>query len=155
MKSLTTLSVLELLTRDQQIELYNTLSEKLVKPPGYKSARDRINEIQEKYCALIWMARTDEELLEERPDIRGVFNRTVAKYPGELEKLQEYDGDWHHGFNSGMLACARLLHPYTLPDNFHQVYDHDEDEDGNEIEVAITRDSEVEFMEEEFPMLDT
>lgn len=109
MNSLTTISVLQLLTRDQQVELYHTLPEKLPKPEGYKSSQDRMDEIGEKYFDLVWMARKDEELLDERPDIREIFNKTSAKYPGELEKLQRDDGDWHHGFNSGMLACSRLF----------------------------------------------
>jgi hypothetical protein len=40
------------------------------------------------------MARRDEELMNERPDIRKIFNEMSAKYPGELEKLQsEEEGD--------------------------------------------------------------
>ena len=152
MQSLTTSSVLTLLTHEQQVELYNTLHDRLSKLEDHKTARDKIKEIQEKYFDLVWMARKDDDLLEERPDIRKIFDEVSSKYPGELEKLASETGDWTHGFNSGMLACARVLSPYTLPYGYRKVIEY-EDSDGEEF--ALTRDSEIEFAEESFPMLDT
>jgi hypothetical protein len=34
----------------------------------------------------------------------------IEKYPDETNKLLLGEkSDWHHGFNSGMLACLRLV----------------------------------------------
>ena len=72
MQTLTTSSILALLTHEQQIELYGALHERISKLEGNKSAKDRLKEIGEKYFDLVWLARKDEDLLEERPDIRKI-----------------------------------------------------------------------------------
>lgn len=152
MKSLTVASVLELLTPEQQDELYETLKAKRPKPAkdDKYDAETRVKALMDKYFDLVWMARRDEQLLKERPDIRKTFNEVSAKYPGELEKLQSDEGNWTHGFNSGMLACSRLLQPYTLTDDYKEVIDDDPDDPD-----IITRQMEIDMAEEEFPFLDT
>jgi hypothetical protein len=60
---------------------------------------------------------TDLQGMEEyasTPDhiLKGMLEsmmKTQAKYPDECAKLDSDEGDWHHGFNSGMLAAIRLI----------------------------------------------
>jgi len=181
MTSLTVTAVLNLLNREKQIELFNILQDTL--PESDNSIGNRLSELEEKYFDLVWLARNDD-LLIEHPDIRDTVNKIVEKYPGELEKLSDEDtGDWTHGFNSGMLACVRLLRAYALPYNYKSPFDDIEELEDNVDEVEETdpddpdnkiisyvirkpekdpmkielsgRDMEIEFAEEEFPMLDT
>jgi hypothetical protein len=134
--SVTIASVKAILTKEQQFELYQALqqifSNKDNSSNGKKDdIRDRLRELEKKYFDLVWITRN----ISETPDIRKIFNETSAKYPGELEKLQNVKtGNWQHGFNSGMLACVRLLFAYTSTHN---------------------RQAEIEQAEEDFPMLDT
>ena len=139
--SLTAMCVLELLTVDQQFELYKLLQEKVIEPDD--CIRNKISEIESKYCDLVWLTRSDSD----SPDIVKIRDTVSMKYPGELEKLKdEEQGDWTHGFNSGMLACARLLYPYSNPYNHNEIIDDD---------WTITRSSEIKYAEEMFPYLDT
>lgn len=86
------------------------------------------------------------------------FDKVKAKYPEEIAKIQDPDtGNWQHGFNSGMLAGTRLLGAYTLPHNYREVIeeaggDDSSDEDSG---FVLTRKSEIEQAQEEFPHLDT
>jgi transcriptional regulator of met regulon len=106
-----------------------------------KDMVDRLDKISEKYCDLVWLARKDDALLDERPDIRVIYEKVCAKYPKEVTHLQCPNvGDWHHGFNSGMLACARLLRAYTL-----------EDDD----DLEMDRADFIRNAEENFPELDS
>ena len=66
-------------------------------------------ELEEKYCDLVWMARSQYVVTPEGVTPRNVLDETIDKYPEEYKKLCGPDSEWHHGFNSGMLACLRLL----------------------------------------------
>ena len=122
----------------------------------------------EKYFDLVWMARKDEALMRARPDIRKIFNETSAKYPGELKKLQSEEGDWTHGFNSGMLACSRLLAAYAMPYDYKNKEEtegvdskkdvdeeFDSDDDSDDDSIFFTRDFNIDMAERDFPMLDS
>ena len=67
-------------------------------------------EDSQKYRELVWIARRniDDVLADpEHPSHPGVVE-IMAKHPLELRKLQGQDGDWQHGFNSGLLAASRM-----------------------------------------------
>ena len=158
MKSLNTMAILSMLNEEQELELLSALEKKVKRE---KSIDWRIKQIMDKYFDLVWMARKDEALMRARPDIRKIFNETSAKYPGELQKLQSEEGDWTHGFNSGMLACSRLLAAYAMPydykkdgetENEEEV---DSDSDSDDESIVFTRDFNIDMAERDFPMLDS
>ena len=159
MKSLNTMAILSMLNEEQELELLSALEKKVKRE---KSINWRIKQIMDKYFDLVWMARKDEALMRARPDIRKIFNETSAKYPGELQKLQSEEGDWTHGFNSGMLACSRLLAAYAMPYDYKQKEDakdekeeEDDDSDSDDDSIVFTRDFNIDMAEQEFPMLDS
>ena len=159
MKSLNTMAILSMLNEEQELELLSALEKKVKRE---KSIKWRIKQIMEKYFDLVWMARKDEALMRARPDIRKIFNETSAKYPGELKKLQSEEGDWTHGFNSGMLACSRLLAAYAMPYDYKNKdepedsnKDVDEEFDSDDDSIFFTRDFNIDMAERDFPMLDS
>ena len=89
---------------------------------------DLVSEKEGKYLDLVWYARSYNNL-----HVDGVVkNRTGIEnlHPNETVNLNDSDSsDWHHGFNSGMLAALRFII--------------DLDEEG------------LESAEENFPSLDT
>jgi hypothetical protein len=69
---------------------------------------DLVSEKEGKYLDLVWYARSYKNL-----HVDGVGeNRTRIEnlYPNETVNLNDSDSsDWHHGFNSGMLAALRFI----------------------------------------------
>ena len=64
------------------------------------------NELMEKYYSLVWYARS----ISDEPEVAAARKEVRDLYPKEIDDLStESNGDWQHGFNSGMLACLRLL----------------------------------------------
>ena len=96
----------------------------------------RIGEIDNKYFDLVWFARSDPK---SYPSALEPYNKVLRKYPKECIALKNDDENWQHGFNSGMLACARLLSAYV-----HEVDD-----------FFINRYEDITNSEKEFPFLDT
>ena len=89
---------------------------------------DLVSEKEGKYLDLVWYARSYKNL-----QVDGVAEsrtRIEKSHPNETVNLNDSDSsDWHHGFNSGMLAALRFIL--------------DLDEEG------------IESAEENFPSLDT
>jgi len=54
-------------------------------------------------------ARTPNELEEQNEKVKEAADKVRAKYPKEIEKLESDDGEYHHGFNSGVLAAVRYI----------------------------------------------
>lgn len=82
----------------------------LLKAEAYQHLQEQAG----KYWDLVWYARSDPRCSPDKPDdIRaGVFlgqTRIEATYPEEVESLSGEHSNWQHGFNSGMLACLRLI----------------------------------------------
>jgi hypothetical protein len=65
------------------------------------AVKSKAGEDTDKYFDLVWIARGAG---------RGEHPSPLAeKYRAEIEKLKcVRDGDWQHGFNSGMLAASRM-----------------------------------------------
>jgi hypothetical protein len=61
-----------------------------------------------KYADLLWYARTSPEHI----NIKGVKenkDRIEKLYLNEVTQLSSENGDWQHGFNSGMVAALRYV----------------------------------------------
>jgi hypothetical protein len=61
-----------------------------------------------KYTDLIWYARSSPENINIK-GVRENKERIENLYPNEVTDLQSENGDWYHGFNSGMLAALRYV----------------------------------------------
>lgn len=87
-----------------------------------------VSQYEKKYFDLVWFARKpqlrDLDAFEEYflnhdgtktpPEVQLKCKQQMIRiqeaYPDEVESLQSaLDGDWDHGFNSGMLAGLRLV----------------------------------------------
>jgi len=93
-----------------------------------KQLLEIIIEKHDKYSDLLWYARSGPE----NESIKGVkenVDRIETLYPNEVEKLQSENGDWQHGFNSGVVAIIRY--------------------------ILAMEDFGLEYADEEFPMLDS
>jgi hypothetical protein len=99
---------------------------------------DEVCEMMEKYCSLVWLARSspdpNDEQWSDTPNeifLKAFENQKIvqSKYTKEVNELSSEDGDFHHGFNSGMLAGLRYA-----------------------VEMLT---GDVEFARENFPELDT
>jgi len=69
-----------------------------------------IDHCNNKYFDLVWYARNADHkkmLKEERYEGLQTLRNLENKYPEEIANLSK-DDNWHHGFNSGMLAASRL-----------------------------------------------
>lgn len=81
------------------------------------------------YHDLVSYARKTEEQYNTYPTVKELVDRLEREFPTETEELKGDDGDFAHGFNSGMLAGMRY--------------------------VLSLYDMGKEQAEEEFPFLDT
>lgn len=79
------------------------------KPQRLKEATKLMLEHCNKYCDLVWYARSNpKKLLEgEHYEALKSIQDIETKYPKEIKSLGK-DDNWSHGFNSGMLAASRL-----------------------------------------------
>lgn len=103
-----------------------------------KQAIEMMAKMADKYCSLVWYARTDQNASSEQwqDTPNDIFLKAFEqikivehKYPEETFKLSGIDGDFHHGFNSGVLAGLR----YALE----------------------LLDGDIDYANENFPELDT
>ena len=111
--------------------------------------------LEYKYRSLVWYARKPPyDLIEEEYKKTGIPQETIEKcmeaklkyqkkFPKETSQLARDGGDWHHGFNSGMLAATRFV--LTALDTTTST-----DEDGIEFNHGG-----LEIAKDWFPELDT
>ena len=93
-----------------------------------KKIFDAVLKKEQKYFELVWYARSGKN--NKIPAVLQNRVRIENLYPVEIANLNDLESsDWHHGFNSGMLAAIR--------------YFFDLDEMG------------IDLAEENFPLLDT
>ena len=74
------------------------------------------NQLIKKYEDLVWYVRKRPED-RENGDCNQAMTVIEEKYPDELIKLTNDEENWHHGFNSGMLACLRLISGGRITNN--------------------------------------
>lgn len=73
-----------------------------------KQLLETILQKQDKYVDLLWYARSNPNDI----NIKGVAEnkeRIETLYPTEVKELQSENGDWQHGFHSGMAAALRYI----------------------------------------------
>ena len=121
-----------------------------------KAAKD-----SEKYLDLVWIARCNIDAVLSDPDhpSRPGVVEIMAKHRLELRKLQGQDGDWQHGFNSGLLAASRMYKGLSIayeedmvnfgPDELEFMYD------GNVPPVSERLAASRQNAVDDFPMLDS
>ena len=110
----------------------------------------KIVELHKKYCDLVWYARSEPkghlEWLVTPTDIKNKAYNVKARieelYPDEIDNIRCDDiGDWTHGFNSGMLACLRLImmacDTTTPPEGYLEEDDSLEDIQGIEFAISM------------------
>lgn len=146
LQTMSTTELMSLLTQTQK----NALSIEIDKKDETALAK-RLDELEKKYCDLLWMARKNPKDLRDSV-IKKTFDEVSAKYPGELAKLQGRQGDWTHGFNSGMLACVRLTDGYVCSVDGHLCPEEEEELLKND---KCIRQAIIDEAEEQFPFLDT
>ena len=67
-----------------------------------------IQKLQERYSDLVWYCRVSAEN-EKIKGVRDNKARIEKMYPNEVTQLHSENSDWHHGFNSGVLAGLRFV----------------------------------------------
>ena len=73
-----------------------------------KQLLETIVQQQNKYVDLLWYARSNP-LNESIEGVKENKERIEELYPNEVKELQSENGDWQHGFNSGMVAALRYV----------------------------------------------
>ena len=153
MNTLSTSGILALLNPEQQKELYYALQ--MVVPPTNTDVKPKLKELEQKYFDLVWFARSRPEN-KNIPGVKAKLDKVKADYPKEVEGIKGPNGDWQHGFNSGLLACTRLVSAYALPHNYRCTDGNcDSDSDDDESDSVVGKANEIEFANREFPSLDT
>jgi len=66
-------------------------------------------EMHDKYESLVKYARVTPQQISEHKLVKELVVKVESSYPTEVEGISGRDGDWHHGFNSGMLAALRYI----------------------------------------------
>ena len=70
---------------------------------------DAIVKKEDKYFDLVWYARKTEEQYNTILEVKENVDRIHEMYPADILDLGSDDGQWVHGFNSGMLAGMRYV----------------------------------------------
>jgi hypothetical protein len=120
-----------------------------------QTPEELIREWEEKYFSLVWYARSapagDPSWSTTPTGIRTKALNEQARveemYPDEVDALKSESGDWTHGFNSGMLACLRLV---MTAQNRQLITDPDASDDGEPFWIGGVEEAIAEF-----PFLDT
>ena len=74
-----------------------------------KEILNEISSMHDKYESLVKYARVRPEDIIEHKRVEQLMIRMEKEYPKEVSNICSKDGDWHHGFNSGMLAALRYI----------------------------------------------
>jgi hypothetical protein len=73
-----------------------------------KLLKEHLSNLEDKYFDLVWYARSGKNM--HSSEVREKRLKVQSKYPIEITHLNNpKEGDWNHGFNSGMLAATRFL----------------------------------------------
>lgn len=92
----------------------------IYEPLKSEALDEKMNELMEKYCNLVWYARS-QPIADLKHWNKGDFpldlvagagaaqRRIEEKYSSEVKELCGDESDWTHGFNSGALAMVRLI----------------------------------------------
>ena len=68
-----------------------------------------LRQLEKKYEMLVWFARKSSEQITTIEEVKNEAQKLMENYPEEITCLvSPLFGNWHHGFNSGMLAATRF-----------------------------------------------
>jgi hypothetical protein len=76
-----------------------------------KQLIENVVEKLKKYDDLIWYVRTTPENYDIK-EVKENVDRIEKQYPDEVKELSGLStehANWHHGFNSGMVAALRYI----------------------------------------------
>ena len=68
-----------------------------------------VSSMHNKYESLVKYVRVRPEDIKEHKLVQELVTKVTSDYTEESNKLSGRDSDWHHGFNSGMLAALRYI----------------------------------------------
>lgn len=74
-----------------------------------KRNEELVSKLHDKYEKLVWYARKSPENLEI-DGVKEKVDEVERLYPLDTKELQGEDGDWNHGFNSGIIAAIRYIY---------------------------------------------
>lgn len=69
--------------------------------------QEKLLELEDKYYQLVWYARKSFEDFSI-PGVEAAAKSVEFLFENETNDLNGKDGDWYHGFNSGVLAGVRF-----------------------------------------------
>lgn len=73
-----------------------------------KETFEAVSQLEDKYFKLVWYARkTDQD--RYNPACEKGIKEAEFLYPSDIDDLASDFGQWHHGFNSGVLAATRFF----------------------------------------------
>ena len=105
------------------------------------------------YFNLVWLAREQQgNTSRQKGSLSKISLEDQIEFTRDVEKLTEHARDWHHGFNSGVLAASRLYQ--GLAHATHDIVEDDEYEEPGTTCIHTAQNQRKEALEE-FPMLDT
>jgi len=142
--SLSALSVVVNHNVSDELERLREENTKIMK--SIKITVDDLDKRREYYDNLVALARTEPDNTRRHTKIKEGLGSD--NYDKELKRLLGDEGDWYHGFNSGMLAATRLYG--SLTDFQADVF---ENEEGNNELYPV--EQKWEDAKQEFPFLDT
>ena len=142
--SLSALSVVVNHNVSEELERLREENAKIMK--SIKITVDDLDKRREYYDNLVALARTEPDNTSRHTKIKEGLGSD--NYDKELKRLLGEEGDWYHGFNSGMLAATRLYG--SLTDFQADVF---ENEEGNNELYPV--EQKWEDAKQEFPFLDT
>ena len=158
---LTTKAIIAMLNPAELEDLFYELE--LIVQPANNSIQKKLKSLQDKYFHLVWLARRLPEDFKI-PSIQKTYEEMLVKYPNDVDELECSEDGWVHGFNSGMLACVRLLAAYALPRNHREVdrlgpeyqmddnHFSDNEEDGR---VSTDEDKEISIEASQTPLVES
>lgn len=128
-------------------------------PIRWKETEKILNDLETKYCNLVWWARSDRDKLLREEIYEGIIAqlKIEKEHPKEINDLMNDYTNWTHGFNSGMLAALRLVTGLMsktiieLDEEELEEYGDDVWLTENDVYVAIFQEDAL----DEFPFLDT
>ena len=83
----------------------------------FDNIKPLVYDAMDKYRQLVWYARKSPEDRVTNPVIDNECLKLETTYPDECNDIRDPDdGDWTHGFNSGMLAALRYTYGYLTND---------------------------------------
>ena len=97
----------------------------------YKNIINEINDEMgsktSKYFDLVWLARTNAFNYNSNSSLYKAARKMADKHKEDFDNICGDNGNWYHGFNSGILALSRLVYDLSTLDPPDDYYDDEGD----------------------------